>query len=207
MLECFRLPHLFLSYDIMCQYIKKFFNRLPETEVLNQLKSGGIKFDVAVPKFHLPAHVRDCHADFSLNHLPGAGRVDGEAPERVWPITNQAAACTIDMGPGARKDTLNGIFGAANWRKVTRFGELFIVSFWFVPMYPGRSLLSKLRTAISQRERQQEVYRANQEGWKTAKDEVDRWEAEVRIWESRTDKWNAELENPYRPRAQRMSSL
>jgi hypothetical protein len=66
--------------------------------------------------------VRDFHTDFSLNHLPGASRVDSEALECIWPITNQAATCTIDIGPGAQKDTLNGIFGAANWCKVTHFG-------------------------------------------------------------------------------------
>jgi hypothetical protein len=60
--------------------------------------------------------------DYSLNNLPGVRRVDGEANERNWAASNKAAGSTIDMGPGARKDTLNGFFSALNWRKTIRLG-------------------------------------------------------------------------------------
>jgi hypothetical protein len=119
------IPHLVLSYDVMCQYIIKFFERMLDSEGLQRIKSGETKLNVAVPKFHLPAHVSDCHADYSLNNLPGVGHVDGEVIERNWATSNKAAGSTVDMGPGARKDTLNGFFGALNWRKITSLGVSF----------------------------------------------------------------------------------
>jgi hypothetical protein len=87
-----------------------------------------MNFDVAVPKFHLPAHVKECHADYSLNNLPGVGRLDGEVPERNWAMSNKASGSTVDMGPGARKDTLNGFFGSLNWRRITRMGRWLLSS-------------------------------------------------------------------------------
>jgi hypothetical protein len=117
-----QIPRLVLSYDIMCQYIINLFKRLPPSDALRKIESGELQLDVAIPKFHLPAHVPDCHADFSLNNLPGVGRVDGEANERNWAASNKAAGSTVDMGPGARKDTLNGFFSALNWRKTIRLG-------------------------------------------------------------------------------------
>jgi hypothetical protein len=122
------IPHLVISYDIMCQYIIKFFDRMPDSDGLKRIKSGEMKLDVAIPKFHLPAHVSDCHADYSLNNIPGVGRVDGEVVERNWATLNKAAGSTTDMGPGARKDTLNGFFGDLNWRRITRLGASSIPS-------------------------------------------------------------------------------
>jgi hypothetical protein len=113
-----------ISYDIMCQYIVKFFDCMPDSEGLQRIRSGEMKLDVAVPKFHLPAHVSECHADYSLNNILGVGRVDGEVVEQNWATSNKAASSTIDIGPGARKDTLNGFFGALNWRRITRLGTL-----------------------------------------------------------------------------------
>jgi hypothetical protein len=122
------VPHLFLSYDIMCQYITKFLTRMPFSEGLARIQTGIMNFDVAVPKFHLPAHVKECHADYSLNNLPGVGRLDGEVPERNWAMSNKASGSTVDMGPGARKDTLNGFFGSLNWRRITRMGRWLLSS-------------------------------------------------------------------------------
>jgi hypothetical protein len=127
------IPRLVLSYDIMCQYIINLFKRLPPSDALHKIESGKLQFDIAIPKFHLPAHVSDCHADFSLNNLPGVRRVDGEANERNWAASNKAAGSTVDMGPGARKDTLNGFFSALNWRKTIRLGmySYFLSAWWF----------------------------------------------------------------------------
>jgi hypothetical protein len=106
----------------MCQYIINLFKRLLPSDALQQIETGKLAFDIAIPKFYLLAHVSDCHADYSLNNLSGVGRVDGEANERNWAASNKAAGSTIDMGPGARKDTLNGFFSALNWRKTIRLG-------------------------------------------------------------------------------------
>lgn len=75
-----------------------------------------------VPKFHLPAHIKPCRTRFSFNYTPGVGRTDGEAPERGWAEVNPLAASTREMGPGARRDTLDSHFGDYNWRKTIGLG-------------------------------------------------------------------------------------
>ncbi|KAM6490384.1 hypothetical protein JOM56_014148, partial [Amanita muscaria] len=78
-----------------------------------------------VPKFHLPAHVQYCQANFSFNFTPHVGRTDGEAPERGWSAVNAIAGSTKQMGPGSRRDTLDDHFGDYNWRKVTSLATTF----------------------------------------------------------------------------------
>jgi hypothetical protein len=75
-----------------------------------------------VPKFHLPAHIPKCQADYSFNFTPFVGRTDGEAPERGWSETNAMAASTKEMGPGSRRDTLDDHFGDHNWGKIAKMG-------------------------------------------------------------------------------------
>lgn len=75
-----------------------------------------------VPKFHLPAHIEKCQTTFSFNFKRGIGRMDGEAPERGWANINPVASSTKEMGPGARRDTLDDFFGDWNWKKVVGLG-------------------------------------------------------------------------------------
>ena len=55
-------------------------------------------------------------------------RTDGEDPERWWAHINPVSMSTKEMGPGARLDTLDDHAGAWNWRKITGFGECFILA-------------------------------------------------------------------------------
>jgi hypothetical protein len=189
----------------MCQYIINLFNRLPPSDAFDQIRSGQLNFDIAIPKFHLPAHVPDCHADYSLNNLPGVGRVDGEANERNWATSNKAAGSTIDMGPGARKDTLNGFFGALNWRKRIRLGMYLtsITGDTSLKELVGKSLLVKMHEAVLERDLQQKLFRAMDHGWQLGGKHTETWLAEVQEWESRQRKWEAGDQNPYRPRVKR----
>src|ERR1700730_1803507 len=45
-----------------------------------------IDFIVAVGKFHLGAHVKECFFKYSLNFITGAGQVDGEIMETLWSL-------------------------------------------------------------------------------------------------------------------------
>lgn len=75
-----------------------------------------------VPKFHLPAHISACQAQFSFNYTPGVGRTDGEAPERGWDYLNPAATQTKEMGPGSRRELLEDLMGDRNWKKTVALG-------------------------------------------------------------------------------------
>ena len=70
------------SYDIACQWSRNFYNRMatsfPESWVVNR---NAVNIHFLIPKFHLPAHIKKCHQDYSFNYAPGIGCTDGEAPE------------------------------------------------------------------------------------------------------------------------------
>ncbi|KAG1729315.1 uncharacterized protein EDB91DRAFT_1239238 [Suillus paluster] len=79
-----------------------------------------------VPKFHINAHTPACQTNFSFNYSKGVGRMDGEAPEQGWANVNRVATSTKEMGPRARRDTLDDNFGDWNWKKVTTFGHVLL---------------------------------------------------------------------------------
>ncbi|KAG1737598.1 hypothetical protein EDD22DRAFT_852172 [Suillus occidentalis] len=89
---------------------------------------NGKTINYFVLKFHLAAHVETCQTQFSFNWTLGVGWTDGEAPERGWANINRVASSTKEMGPGARRDTLNDHFSDWNWKKVTGLGECFSLS-------------------------------------------------------------------------------
>jgi hypothetical protein len=116
------------SYDIACQWSKKFWTRMaaafPETWRIN-MSEVDIRF--LVPKFHLPAHIESCQRSFSFNYARFVGRTDGEAPERGWADLNGLAYSTHEMGPGSRQDTIEDHLGDWNWKKITIMGKLHLL--------------------------------------------------------------------------------
>ncbi|KAJ7429396.1 hypothetical protein B0H11DRAFT_1768213 [Mycena galericulata] len=123
-LQHYDILRLYLTYDIACQYFKKFWDRmrsLPEYLHLN-IPPADVYF--AVPNFHLPAHRMECYAPFSLHFMEGVGLTNGEGIEQNWENSNGAARQTKEMGPGSRQDTLDDIFGAHNYRKTLALGRI-----------------------------------------------------------------------------------
>jgi hypothetical protein len=118
------IKNIVASYDIACQWYKKFYARasaaFPASWPINN-SSVNIRF--LVPKFHLPAHIEKCHQDFSFNYTKNVGRTDGEAPERGWANINGIAYSTREMGPGSRQDTIEDHLGDWNWKKVVGMGK------------------------------------------------------------------------------------
>jgi hypothetical protein len=110
-----------VSYDIACQWHKKLWDRMRAFPSSMQLNHA-TKITFFVPKFHLPAHIERCQTLFSFNFKRGVGRTDGEAPERGWANINPVASSTKEMGPGARRDTLDDYFGDSNWKKIIGLG-------------------------------------------------------------------------------------
>lgn len=117
------ISQLVVSYDIACQWSINLQTRMFALDHKFQLFDGRKHIIFLVPKFHLPAHIASCRTNFSFNYTKGVGRTDGEAPERGWAEINPLAPSTKEMGPGFRRDTLDGHFGDFNWRKVIGLGK------------------------------------------------------------------------------------
>ena len=111
-----------VSYDIACQWSVKLPHRctIYPPDLVSDLPDLAMRF--FVPKFHLPAHISKCQAEYSFNLTPFVGRTDGEAPERGWSETNAMATSTKEMGPGSRRDTLDDHFRDHNWGKISKMG-------------------------------------------------------------------------------------
>ncbi|KAF9456592.1 hypothetical protein BDZ94DRAFT_1315017 [Collybia nuda] len=111
------VPHrIVVSYDVACIWSP---NLLARSQIYPPNLIPFTNLIYVVPKFHLPAHISKCQANFSLNFTPWVGRTDGEAPERGWAAMNAVATSTREMGPGSRRNTLDDHFGDYNWRKIT----------------------------------------------------------------------------------------
>lgn len=114
---------IFLSYDIMCQWIVNLWTRvlsLPDN-IRPTFPKAALKG--RIPQFHLEAHGRKCYSPYSLRLTQGVGRTEGEAPERGWSILGPAASQTKEMGPGGRHNVLDDICGFSNWRKTIYLGK------------------------------------------------------------------------------------
>ena len=115
--------YLLITYDIACQYSKKFFGRMrllpPEASI--EVKENMWSF--VVPKLHIRGHERPCQERYALHLHPGAGQTDGEGIERLWAEVGPVGVSTREMGPGHRRDTIDDHQGARNWRKICGLGE------------------------------------------------------------------------------------
>lgn len=118
------LVRFFVSYDIACQWHINIWIRMASyanDEIT--IKGRGKFMTFLVPKFHLPAHIEECNLRFSFNLTRYVGWTDGEAPERGWANANPLATSTKEMGPGARRDTLDDHFNDWNYLKIIGLGE------------------------------------------------------------------------------------
>ncbi|KAG6826212.1 hypothetical protein H0H92_000691 [Tricholoma furcatifolium] len=180
------IKFIFVSYDIACQWSINLRDRLLQLDPSFLIFDGGSYLRFVVPKFHLPAHVESCQKWYSLNYTEGAGRTDGEAPERGWAEVNPLATSTKEMGPGSRRDTLDAHFSDYNWRKIVKMGP---------------TLLRKTRAAVK-----------DMIDYTIAHDELTasippeslkEWSKEIEVWEqqmwenARAKKTDTTRQNPY----------
>jgi hypothetical protein len=84
---------LLLIYDIACQYMVHFLDRIG-----TQLPEG-LNVDAAIGLFHVHGHKDDCFFRFATSFIPGAGIVAGEILESLWSSLNS-------ISPSARTATL-----------------------------------------------------------------------------------------------------
>jgi hypothetical protein len=110
-----------ISYDIMCQYWIKFWQRMWnnfEGVWVHVLENENLGFIRCIPKFHLPVHIIKCWEDFNFNFTRWTAHTDGESVERNWAPLNLLARSAKEMGPGAWRDLLEDHISDMNWKKV-----------------------------------------------------------------------------------------
>ncbi|KAJ7782955.1 hypothetical protein B0H16DRAFT_1709789 [Mycena metata] len=116
--------HKVVSYDIICQWFKKLFERLLKMPGAVRFIIVTALFRFVIPKMHIHSHTMACQLLFSLNFLLGAGQTDGEAIERPWANLGGVATSTREMGPGSRRDTLDSHLSYWNWSKLIGIADL-----------------------------------------------------------------------------------
>jgi hypothetical protein len=110
-----------IIYDICCQWIIHFRERVSESEFLELWDS--IEITGAVGKFHLAAHIPECFPKYTLNFIEGAGEVDGEVLETLWSPMDLVAGLTQGMSVAHRQEVLDDYMNDSNWRKIIRIGK------------------------------------------------------------------------------------
>ncbi|KAG1864826.1 hypothetical protein F4604DRAFT_1683248 [Suillus subluteus] len=163
------LDTLNVSYNIACQWHKKLWHRMSAFPISMHLSHAVKTISFFVPKFHLPAHIEQCQTSFSFNFKNGVGRTDGEAPERGWANINPVASSTKEMGPGARRDTLDDYFGDSNWKKVVGLGH---------------AMLHKIKNAFPECENHREAFEDLDDGLRGEYGPtLKQWREQVEAWE------------------------
>lgn len=123
-LPCKTLLSIVASYDIACQWFRNFWERMKAMPAEMRLPAR-LKMQFKVPRFHLPPHVKKCHAPFSFNYTKWVSHTDREGVERNWSWLNMITRLVSVMGPGSREDTIDDFCGYANWRKTVGLGVSF----------------------------------------------------------------------------------
>ena len=91
-LDCCKVRHIKISYDIACQWSINLRSRF--TTCHGDVDLTALSLTYLIPKFHLPAHGPKCQVQYSFNHTHGVGRTHGETVEQEWAYINLAALST-----------------------------------------------------------------------------------------------------------------
>ncbi|TRM64737.1 hypothetical protein BD626DRAFT_400204 [Schizophyllum amplum] len=107
-----QVANVMLTYDIGCQWKKNLMSRLAKipTNIQPQMRDGKpiLDIDVRLPVWHGNVHEIACRTANSMRYARGAGKPDGEGPERIWAAMNSMATATKEMGEGVRDGVIEG---------------------------------------------------------------------------------------------------
>ncbi|KAG1827661.1 hypothetical protein EV424DRAFT_1537239 [Suillus variegatus] len=153
------MDYLFFSlYDIVCQWNKNLWHHMTPFPPSIQLNRDTKKFMFFVPKFHLPTYIQQYQTKFSFNFTPNIKQTNRKALEQGWANINPVALSTKEMGPGARRDTLDNFF--------------------------GHTMLHKMKDALPELLEHEAALVDLEEGLKEeCSDTLSRWKEEVEAWE------------------------
>lgn len=116
------LQELLIIYDVNCQYLVHFEERLEDVSQYLSLDPDMEVFG-AIGKFHLADHVDSCFSKWSLNFMKGSGHIDGEIAETLWSGMNKVSGAARSMSRAHRQETLDDYMRDANWKKTVGIGE------------------------------------------------------------------------------------
>lgn len=183
---------LLISYDIACQFALNFAKRMLDFPLELRIDVTQTEILFRVPKFHLPAHGDKCQTIYSFNFTRGVGRTYGEIIESNWSETNGAALQSREMSPSNRQEFLDMVFGALNWKKVTRIGMCLTMYELGPPSHaaPGPQLIKSLEIAVRAEFHHKGKYRRLREDFPA--ETVQRWDAMIEAWDR-----DQSVQNPY----------
>ena len=110
-----------IIYDICCQWLTHFRERVSESDFLEI--SDSLKITGAVGKWHLAAHIASCFPKWTLNFIQGAAQVDGEIMETLWSRLDEIAGLAQAMSVANHQETIDDYMNDSNWRKIVHLGE------------------------------------------------------------------------------------
>ncbi|KAL1684835.1 hypothetical protein GGG16DRAFT_28990, partial [Schizophyllum commune] len=100
------VSRVMLTYDIGCQWKKGLLSRVQKLPKSIQPTFSNqqpvFEVDVRLPVWHGNVHDIACRSANSVRYARGAGKPDGEGPERIWSQMNSMASATKEMGEGVR---------------------------------------------------------------------------------------------------------
>ncbi|KAF7335028.1 CxC2 domain-containing protein [Mycena venus] len=113
----FDLMELTLSYDIACQWIKNFVERMERLPEDLRMDLETIDLQTGLPVWHALMHEDFCASLNSLNYILGVGQSNGEGVERLWAWLNGFAYQSKEMGLGNRADGIEDKLDSHNFLK------------------------------------------------------------------------------------------
>ena len=112
-----RVDNVMVTYHIGCQWKVNLIKRLDAMPEQLQLTGSRLTVDVRLPVWHGNVHELSCRTANSVRYAKGAGKPDGEGPERIWAQMNSIAYATKEMGAGARHDAIEDKVDYLNFEK------------------------------------------------------------------------------------------
>ena len=118
------LEELLLIYDVNCQYLVHFNERLDEVSQY-LARDREMKIFGAIGKFHLADHVDSCFSKWTLDFMKGFGHIDGEIMETLWSGMNKVSRAARSMSRAHWQETLDDYMRDANWKKKVGISKFF----------------------------------------------------------------------------------
>ncbi|KAL0077275.1 hypothetical protein F4703DRAFT_1743185, partial [Phycomyces blakesleeanus] len=106
-------PNINVIYDVVCKLAKSLKANFPGLMEKSKL---------AVPTFHVYAHVQHCQVKLNPKCRDGFGLTDGECLERLWSYLNRFVTMTRKMGQANRKLVLYRAIKFCNETKKVELG-------------------------------------------------------------------------------------
>ncbi|KAH9912015.1 uncharacterized protein B0H18DRAFT_1088708 [Fomitopsis serialis] len=119
------IGHVYVSYDIMCQYHVHLNDRFDDNPYLQM--PGGVVLYKCIGLFHIHGHKAECELRHSLTFTEGAGEADGEIIETQWSGINPVSGSTRSMSTSHRQETLDRHMNNWNWKKMITMGMVWLI--------------------------------------------------------------------------------